>query len=243
VIDEDKIFNAPMRQASDFIFDEQVSRVFDDMVSRSVPFYDELQRMTVELACRFAQSGTNIYDLGCSTGTTICMLSKSLSDEQVHLVGIDNSEDMLAKAEEKIRAEGDSSLCTLQFGDLNQEIDVSNASVVIMNWTLQFIRPINRDRVLSAIHNGLVNGGCLIVNEKIMGPNSFLNRVYIDFYHDFKGRRGYSQLEIAQKREALENVLIPYRIDENVALLERSGFSVIDVFFRWYNWGGIIAIK
>ena len=241
--DKDKIFDRPLEQASDFVFNNQVVEVFDDMVSRSVPFYHELQRMMVELAEQFAQPGTNIYDLGSSTGTTLCALCKRLQNKQISFIGIDNSQEMLAKAEEKLKAENCLSLCTLEFGDLNKEVHISNASVVILSWTLQFIRPLNRDRVLSVIHSGLVDGGCVIINEKILGPSSLLNRLYIDFYYNFKKRQGYSELEIAQKREALENVLIPYRIDENLALLERSGFSTVDVFFRWYNWGGFIAIK
>jgi len=240
---KDDVFVRPIKQVSDFIFDEQVTQVFDDMVSRSVPFYHELQRMTVELAQQFAKPKTNIYDLGCSTGTTLCALSKSLPQDQVSFVGIDNSREMLAKAGEKLKAEGQLARCTLEFGDFNEEFHITNASVVIMNWTLQFVRPPQRDKALSIIYSGLVNGGCVIINEKILGPSSLLNRLYIDFYLDFKRRQGYSEMEIAQKREALENVLIPYRIDENLTLLQRVGFHTMDVFFRWYNWGGVLAVK
>lgn len=241
--DKDNIFDRPIEQVSDFTFDNEVANVFDDMVFRSVPFYRELQRMTAELAQQFAQPKTNVYDLGCSTGTTLCALCKDLPQEQVSFIGLDNSREMLAKAKEKLEAEGYLARCILEFADLNEEFHISNASVVIMNWMLQFLRPLHRERALSIIYNGLVNGGCVIINEKILGPSSYLNRLYIDFYYNFKRHQGYSKIEIAQKREALENILIPYRIDENLALLERCGFHTVDVFFRWYNWGGFIAIK
>lgn len=241
--EKDNIFAKNLRQSSDFVFNRQVVEVFDDMVQRSVPFYQEVQRMTIELVKSFVQPNTNIYDLGCSTGTTLHALCKNLSEEQVQFIGIDNSEEMLKQVKEKLEAEKCSHRCALEFGDLNKEISISNASVVIMNWSLQFVRPLNRDKLIHTIHNGLVDGGCVICNEKILGHSSLLNRLYIDFYYDLKQRLGYSKLEISQKREALENVLVPYRIDENITLFERSGFSMTDVFFRWYNWAGIIAIK
>jgi tRNA (cmo5U34)-methyltransferase len=112
-----------------------------------------------------------------------------------------------------------------------------------MNWTLQFVRPLRRDAVVRDIHSRLVPGGCMILLEKVLCAESLLNRLYIDLYYDFKKREGYSESEIATKRESLENVLVPYRVEENIVLLQRNGFGVVDVFFRWYNWAGFIAVK
>jgi tRNA (cmo5U34)-methyltransferase len=127
--------------------------------------------------------------------------------------------------------------------DLNKGIPVTNASVVIMTLVLQFIRPLYRKRVLESIARGINDRGCLILVEKVLSIDSTLNRLFIKYYYDFKKRQGYSELEIAQKREALENILIPYRPEEDRALLLESGFKECDVFFKWYNFCGMLAIK
>lgn len=227
----------------DFTFDQQVADVFDDMLERSIPFYGEVQRMTVELARRFAQPGTAIVDLGCSTGTTLLALARGLDDPSIHLVGLDSSRPMLEKARARLAAGGVLERCELVEADLNTEVKLPAASVVVMHWTLQFVRPLRRDGLVRKIHDSLIDGGCVIVMEKVLGDESLLNRLYIDLYYDFKKRNGYSASEIAHKREALENVLIPYRIEENLELLARSGFAIRDVFFRWYHWAGFLGVK
>jgi tRNA (cmo5U34)-methyltransferase len=118
-----------------------------------------------------------------------------------------------------------------------------DASVVLLVLTLQFVRPLNRDRLLDDIYRGLRPGGCLILVEKVLGETPLFNRLFIKHYYELKRRNGYSELEIAQKREALENVLVPYRLEENRDLLVRHGFQSIDVFFKWYNFSGLIAVK
>jgi tRNA (cmo5U34)-methyltransferase len=159
-------------------------------------------------------------------------------------MGIDYSEAMLKRAKLKIKSEvkGRKRYRLIQ-ADLNEDVDLNNACVIIMNLILQFIRPLNRDRFIKNIYSGLVKNGCLILIEKIIGNNSLFNRTFIEFYYDFKRRNGYSELEIAKKREALENVLIPYRLDENLTLLQKSGFRHTDIFFKWYNFCGLLAIK
>jgi tRNA (cmo5U34)-methyltransferase len=238
----DKVFDAP-KQVSDFKFNDEVASVFDDMVSRSVPFYGEMQRMTAELARDFVQDNSNVYDIGCSTGTTIELLDKALGDRRVNFVGIDNSQEMLDKAGQKLKTIGMNNSYNLVFGDAHQGLDIQDASLVTMILTLQFMRPLYRERVIQNIYNGLTDNGALIIFEKVTSRDSVFNRLFIDHYYDYKRRKGYSDMEISQKREALENVLIPYRMEENFALLESCGFKCMEVFFRWYNFCGIIAIK
>jgi tRNA (cmo5U34)-methyltransferase len=127
--------------------------------------------------------------------------------------------------------------------DVHQGLAIENASVVTMLLTLQFVRPLHRERVMRRIYEGLEPNGCLLLVEKLTGASTVLNRLFINHYYEFKRRNGYSETEIAQKREALENVLIPYRLEENVQLLEDTGFSAVECFFRWYNFCGIIAVK
>ena len=131
----------------------------------------------------------------------------------------------------------------LEVGDLNSGIEISNASVVMMVLTLQFIRPLYRERLVKSIWRGLADNGCLIVVEKVLGENSTFNRLFIKHYYEMKMRNGYSELEIAQKREALENVLVPYRLEENKELFRGAGFRHVDTFFKWYNFCGMIALK
>jgi tRNA (cmo5U34)-methyltransferase len=216
--------------------------VFDDMLNRSVPFYGEIQRMMAEMAGYFAAAGTNVYDLGCSTGETFLALARFVPPE-VSFIGIDSSEEMLEKAKKKLEEAKVSHACKLIHSDLNQGVNVENASVVIMNLTLQFIRPLYREKLIRSIAEGTNEHGCLIVVEKVLSPDSLINRLFIKFYYDFKKRNGYDELEIRQKREALENILIPYHYDENRELLLSNGFKACDCFFRWYNFCGIIAVK
>lgn len=240
---QDKIFDSQVQRASGFQFDETVANVFDDMLERSVPLYQEVQRMTVELARNFAQPGSEVADLGCSTGTTMALLCQGIPDPTVRMVGFDLSEAMLDKSRENLGRLGFLPRCQLRQQDLHQEFDLGPASVVIMNYTLQFVRPLYRDTLIRNIFQALRPRGCLLLSEKILSPDRVLNSLYIDLYYEFKRRNGYSELEIAQKREALENVLVPYRIQENIDLLQRNGFTAADLFFRWYNFASFIALK
>ncbi len=239
---EDRLFADTSRKPEDFKFDTKTVIVFDDMVSRSVPMYDEFQRLIGELASDFAVPGTRLFDLGCSTGTTLAVLDELLPYD-VEFVGIDNSEAMLARAREKLSHRFEKRTIDLQLKDLDCERVVHNASVVVMNLTLQFVRPMHRERVLRWIFEGLSDNGCLLMVEKQTFSSSLLNRLFIDHYYAFKRRNGYSDIEISQKREALENVLIPYRPEENREMLRSVGFKQVEEFGRWYNFAGIIALK
>ena len=237
----DTVFDAKSKQ-SDFTFNAKVASVFDDMVNRSVPYYQEIQRMTCELATDFAIPGTQLYDIGCSTATTMLAMDP-LVDPSVKFIGYDNSPDMLAKARQKIDASGTTRTIDLIAADVHQGMAIENASVITMLFTLQFVRPLYRERLVKNLASGLNEQGCLIIVEKLTCEHTVFNRLYIDHYYDYKRRMGYSELEISQKREALENVLIPYRLEENIALLREAGFSHVEPFFRWYNFCGLIAMK
>ena len=239
---KDEVFKEEINKVSDFKFGTKVAGVFDDMVSRSVPYYDEMQRMIAELAADFAQPDTSVYDLGCSTGTTMIGMN-SLIQNDIKFVGIDDSADMLKKCESKLQEAGFTRPYELQTADLHQNVEIKNASVVVLCLTLQFIRPIYREKLLKTIADGLVPGGVLILTEKILAEDSLFNREFIKYYYNYKRRNHYSELEISQKREALENVLIPYKLSENIHMLRECGFSHCETYFKWYNFTGIIAVK
>jgi tRNA (cmo5U34)-methyltransferase len=241
-MDKDQVFQEEIENPSDFKFGEKVVKVFDDMVGRSVPFYSEMQRMIGELAADHAQSGTNVYDLGCSTGTTLIHMDATVSHE-VKFIGIDDSPEMLEKCERKLTETGTPRPFELKYADLNESVHIENASVVVLCLTLQFVRPLFREKLLKSIVAGLTLGGVVILVEKVLGEESNFNRDFIKYYYDMKRRHNYSEMEISQKREALENVLIPYKLSENILMLKEAGFDHCEVFFKWYNFAGIIAVK
>ena len=238
----DQIFAEPMSRPTDFKFDEKTVGVFDNMVNRSVPFYGEIQRMTAELAAEFAVPDSTLYDLGCSTATTLLAL-ESWVDPSVSFVGYDNSPEMVRRAREKLAEAPSPRRRDVRLLDLHQPFALEDASVTVMLFTLQFVRPLHRERVIRTIAEGMRPQGALILAEKVTEGDTLFNRLFIDNYYDMKRRHGYSDMEIAQKREALENVLIPYRIEENRDLILSSGFTKFQEFFRWYNFAGMIAVK
>jgi tRNA (cmo5U34)-methyltransferase len=240
---EDRIFAQP-QTISDFDFGAETAAVFDDMLHRSVPFYTEVERMVAETAVDFAAPGTAIYDLGCSTCNTALKIAELLPPGfDVRFVGVDSSQEMLELARQKLAASQFPFPYELRQADLNRDIVIENASAVLLVLTLQFIRPLYRDRLIERIRRGLTEEGCLILVEKVLGESSTFNRLFIKHYYELKRRHGYSELEIAQKREALENVLVPYRLEENRELLTRHGFGQVDVFFKWYNFCALVAMK
>lgn len=284
----DTVFGTPMGSIPPFSFNEQVATVFDDMADRSIPFYREVQRLTAALAQRYAQTGTTIHDLGCSTGTTISMIRDAISQHgpsNISLCGIDSSEAMCRKARSKLgltqnqdsrgsaatgataardggsdgdtdrepepnrthEANKDDTRRYVPFVSVKEstieEVSISNASVVIMNYTLQFVPPDKRLTVIRKILNGLLPGGILLITDKMLQTSTDVSRVFVDIYYELKQAQGYSELEIAQKREALENVLIPYRLEEERELLERSGFATVDIYFSWCNFTSLICVK
>ncbi|NOS90040.1 MAG: carboxy-S-adenosyl-L-methionine synthase CmoA [Methylococcaceae bacterium] len=243
--EQDRVFQQTGR-AEDFKFDERVAKVFDNMVSRSVPFYTEVQRIQSDLVMDFLpESGGVVLDLGCSTGTTIEYLTKHPKcPASTHFIGYDNSESMLDKARDKLAGQLTAQTVTLITADLSALPELPPCDVVILNWTLQFVRPIDRERLLTTIFEALRPNGIVLLSEKILVNDPVLNRLYIDHYLQFKiSQSGYSDVENQRKREALENVLIPYRLDENYELLERAGFQRIGTYFQWFNFACLLAVK
>ena len=238
----DQIFREEIKQAADFKFNQAVANVFDNMVNRSVPFYGEMQRMIAEMAADHAQPGTRVYDLGCSTGTTLIGMNSMVSPD-IEFIGVDDSDDMLEKCRVKLMEEGFTRPFQLINADLNDKVEIQNASVVVLCLTLQFVRPLFRERLLKTIFDGIRPGGVMILVEKILAEDSIMNRDFIKYYYNMKRRNQYNDMEIAQKREALENILIPYKLSENILMMRETGFSHSEVFFKWYNFSGLIALK
>jgi len=233
----DKVFAKPIKKQ--FEFDEEVAAVFDDMLARSVPFYEESQKITEFFVHKNLKDGGVVYDLGCSTASLLINISRKLKVDAT-LIGLDNSEAMLSRARKKCEAFGAD--VELKNADI-LTYDYKKANIFISNYTLQFIRPLVREELIQKIANSLEDDGVFIFSEKVISHHSKLNKDLIECYYDFKKTQGYSEYEIMQKREALENVLVPYSEEENIKMALKAGFSHCEVVFRWANFTTFIALK
>lgn len=234
---EDKVFTQKISKK--FEFDEAVASVFDDMLSRSVPFYDEVRKLIISLILAEQKEGMKVLDLGSSTAKFLLDLYSKAS-VNMKLKGLDNSQAMLDRAEQKCQAFGAN--IELELADM-LSYDYKEEDVVVANYTLQFIRPMQRLGLIRNIYNGLNDDGIFIFSEKIVFEDKVLDKEMIDIYYEYKKEQGYSEYEIAQKREALENVLIPFTIRENIGMCKDAGFTKIETVFQWANFVTFVVQK
>lgn len=237
----DDIYKQAIEQVSPFEFDQNVADVFDDMLARSIPYYREVQGLVGDLAGKKLRSNSKVIDLGCSTGTTLALLAKRFAHHHLDLHGVDNSLPMLEKAQEKFRLQG-----LLQPQWHHQDIlnyQFSQADMILMIYTLQFVEKQKRAELLSQIYQNLNPGGVFVFAEKICSEDEQVHELTTEIYYDFKKRNGYSELEIAQKREALENVLIPDTMQLHLDRLRGVGFRNSELLFRWYNFACFVGFK
>ncbi len=230
-----------MQSTTDFSFNDQVAEVFDDMVNRSVPLYSTVIDAIAQMLNRKQLEQLTVYDLGCATGTTLLELSRRLEHNSLQLIGIDNAPAMLTRARRKAAMFSKTDILSFREDDIST-CPLTGADVILCNYTLQFTRPPVRHALVQRFFEALPDGGLLIISEKVLAGGPF-NRRFIDIYHDFKRRQGYSELEISAKREALENVLVPFSVEENIELLRAAGFSHVEVFCKWFNFASIVALK
>lgn len=238
----DELFASGRATPGGFRFDAAVARVFADMIARSVPGYAETVALTGWLAGRFAVDGTHLYDLGCSLGATLFACARALPGRDVQLVGVDASAAMLARCRERLGESGLDPLPSLVEADV-RAVPLAPASLVALNWTLQFVPAADRDALLRRIHDALVPGGALVLSEKLVDPDPAAQALLDRLHLDFKRAQGYSELEIAAKRSAIEDVLVPETLDAHLARLERCGFAVATCAARTLNFATVLAVK
>lgn len=239
---KDILFQKKKDPVGAFEFNEDVASVFDDMLTRSVPLYKEGIRRQALLALEFYQPGTWMLDFGCSNGNLGMMIGKLAGSLPFSMKAVDSSGPMLDRYRRRLAGKPFRDRITLVC-DRIENVTVENASVVIINLTLQFLDPSVRESLIKRVYQGLAPGGILLLTEKTVHANPKTAELYQRFYCQFKRDNGYSDLEISQKREALENVLIPETLEEHVGRLERAGFSDIDVWMKWFNFASILAIR
>jgi len=238
----DQIYAAPISKIGDFTFDEQVAEVFPDMIERSVPGYSNIISAIGMLTSRFAKADTRLYDLGCSLGAATIAMRRHLSLPGCELVAVDNSAAMVERCRRHIQAFRGQAPVEVICADI-RDINIDNASVVVLNFTLQFIPAEDRLALLKKIHRALVPGGIVIVSEKFSFDDPASQALLVDLHHDFKRANGYSELEISQKRSALEKVLIPDSIDQHKARFAEAGFGSAEVWYQCFNFGSMVAIR
>ncbi|MEJ2136170.1 MAG: carboxy-S-adenosyl-L-methionine synthase CmoA [Desulfofustis sp.] len=226
----------------DFDFNERVVEVFDDMLDRSIPCYKKVIRETGRLLAAHLNPGDLVCDLGCATGTALFYFARELEDQRLRFVGLDSSPAMLAKVRLKAEFYAKDYAVSFQKADITK-INMEGTGAFILNYTLQFIRPVLRPSLITQLYDNLRPGGLLILSEKTILEDKRLNRTFIDIHHDFKRAQGYSDLEIARKREALENILIPFTLEENMEMLAGAGFKPITTFLQWFNFSSFVALK
>ncbi len=241
-MEKDRIYTESMAKIADFRFDADVADVFTDMIERSVPGYRSIITMIETLTEHYAQPGSKLYDLGCSLGAATRSMARGIKAEGCQIIAVDNSAAMIARCEETI---GEFHTCEgVKFieSDL-RAVEIEDASVVTLNFTLQFIPPADRAALLEKISAGMRPGGVLILSEKVVFEDAHLDGLLADIHHDFKRAHGYSDLEISQKRSALENVLIPETIPAHRDRLLAAGFTSVDVWFQCFNFMSMLAVK
>jgi tRNA (cmo5U34)-methyltransferase len=238
---KDTVYSEPLNDVGEFRFDGQVADVFENMIQRSVPGYSLLLEMIGMLTNKYAEPGTNCYDLGCSLGASTLKVRQNLP-ANCTVIGVDNSEAMVDRCRHNMQRDHSQAVVDIRLENL-EDTEIDNASIVVMNFTLQFINDNKRPEILRRIATGLNKGGILILAEKIKFEDESRQQLMTDLHHEFKAYQGYSDLEIAQKRSSLENVLVPNTVDEHIQRLREAGFSTAALCVRCLNFVAFLAIK
>jgi tRNA (cmo5U34)-methyltransferase len=238
-MNEDKLYIDEKLGDEPFRFDDSVARVFPDMLRRSIPGYAASIEAIGSLAARYARPQTNCYDLGCSLGAATLAMHQGIRADGCRIIAVDNSEAMVEKCRTAVAGLDD---IDVQLADI-RDIPIENASMVVMNYTLQFLEPDARDAMLQRIADGMNEGGLFLLSEKVIDENAHMEDLLVDLHHEHKRRNDYSELEISRKRAALENVLLPETVAQHRDRLTNAGFTHSAVWLRYFNFVSIVAIR
>ena len=238
----DKIFAQPLEQVPDFRFDENVAEVFEDMLHRSIPNYAPMVEMLRLMAERCVTPGSNVYDLGCSLGACALSMASGIKNPGCRVYAVDNSPAMITRCQEKIKAAKPNVPIEPLCGDI-RNIEIRDASMVVLNFTLQFVPVSDRDALIKNIYAGMRHGGLLVLSEKVNIDDVAAGALINDLHRIWKKDNGYSDLEIDQKRAALEKVLIPETALAHHGRLLRAGFRHSAQWFQCFNFVSMLAFK
>ncbi|VEB96642.1 tRNA (cmo5U34)-methyltransferase [Cedecea lapagei] len=240
--DRDTLFSAPIAKLGDWTFDERVAEVFPDMIQRSVPGYSNIISMIGMLAERFVQPQSQVYDLGCSLGAATLSVRRNIRHDGCKIIAVDNSPAMVERCRRHLDAFKAQTPVEVIEGDI-RHITIENASLVVLNFTLQFLEPEDRQLLLNNIWQGLKPGGALVLSEKFSFEDAEVGELLFNMHHDFKRANGYSELEISQKRSMLENVMLTDSVETHKKRLKKAGFEHAELWFQCFNFGSLVAVK
>ncbi|WP_076413778.1 carboxy-S-adenosyl-L-methionine synthase CmoA [Shewanella sp. UCD-KL12] len=239
---QDNIYATACENISDFQFDEKVAGVFSDMIKRSVPGYGQIINTLGDFANKFVTQDSHIYDLGCSLGAATLSVRRHIKNRNCRIIAVDNSQSMIERCSENLTAYVSDTPVDLICGDI-RDIKIENASMVILNFTMQFLAPNDRDELLAKIYKGLNPGGILVLSEKLNFEDDDIQTLLYDLHLDFKRANGYSELEISQKRSSLEHVMKPDTLSQHEQRLNHHGFKHFNIWFQCFNFASMVAIK
>ena len=240
---QDAIYAAPLNEIIDFKFDDRVAEVFPDMIQRSVPGYGMMISTIGIMAARYAQTNSRCYDLGCSLGAVSLAMRQRICQPDCEIIAVDNSQAMIERGRQLLDRDTTPTIPVKMICADIQDVSIETASVVVLNFTLQFVPLAARLTLIKRIYHGLKPGGILILSEKIAFETPGAQQFHEGLHHDFKRANGYSDLEISQKRTALENVMIPERLTAHQQRLQEAGFNFSEVWFQCFNFISLVAIK
>ncbi|MDG1120823.1 MAG: carboxy-S-adenosyl-L-methionine synthase CmoA [Glaciecola sp.] len=238
----DKLFSTHLNKIADFSFDENVAAVFPDMIARSIPGYPLMIENIGRLARQYCQADSTIYDLGCATGTATLSMAKHVAANNCQIVGIDNSPAMVKQCQQFVSQYHHPCPIKIECADITNYA-YQPSSVILMNFTLQFLAPHERQAMIQRIYDALLPGGVLILSEKFTHEDVIGNELLVDLHHQFKGDNGYSDLEISQKRTALEKVMLTDTMSTHTSRLDSAGFAHIIPWFSCFNFMSLVAVK
>jgi len=238
-MNEDKLYIDEKLGDEPFRFDDSVAGVFPDMLRRSIPGYAASIEAIGSLAARYVTPNTTCYDLGCSLGAATLAMRQGIRADGCRIIAVDNSEAMIEKCRSVVAGADD---IEVRLADI-RDVSIENASMVVMNYTLQFLDLDARDTVLRRIADGMIDGGLFLLSEKVVDENPHMEDLLVDLHHEHKRRNDYSELEISRKRAALDNVLVPETVARHRQRLNNAGFSHSAVWLRYFNFVSIVAIK
>jgi tRNA (cmo5U34)-methyltransferase len=239
---QDRIYAKPAENLSDFQFDSRVAGVFNDMIRRSVPGYNQIIATLGDFARRYVTPNSKVFDLGSSLGSATLSIRRQIEGRQCQIIAIDNSQSMIERCEENLAAYVSDTQVTLVCDDI-RNVDINNASMVVLNFTLQFLPPEDRDTLIKRIYDGMLPGGILVLSEKVKFDDACIQTLLDEQHIDFKRANGYSELEISQKRSALENVMRTDTLVQHQQRITDSGFNHFSVWFQCFNFASMVAIK
>lgn len=238
----DQVYAQPLPQVVDFTFNEAVADVFPDMIRRSVPGYETILTQLGVMGQEFIQPNTYVYDLGCSLGAATLALASRTQAEKVQFVGVDNSPAMVTRCEKVLQRHLPRQPVQVLCADI-RELQFEPASVIVLNFTLQFLPPQDRQVLLERLYQALVPNGVLVLSEKLKFAAESEQTFLTDLYMAFKRANGYSELEISQKRTALEHVLMPDTSTSHIERLQAIGFQQVYQWFQCLSFSSFIAVK